>query len=116
DGPIRRPAQEVVRTVLVRASLLLRRAAECLRSECVLDACQGDSREDLMGLFLVTGGAGFIGSHLCASLLAHGHAVRVLDDLSSGTRGNLPAGVELIEGDIADPEVAAAALAGAAGC
>jgi UDP-glucose 4-epimerase len=40
----------------------------------------------------------------------------VLDDLSSGTRGNLPAGVELIKGDIADPRIVDRALAGAAGC
>ena len=40
---------------------------------------------------LVTGGAGFIGSHLIERLLAMGHAVRVLDNLSSGKRANLPA-------------------------
>ncbi|HET6236227.1 MAG TPA: NAD-dependent epimerase/dehydratase family protein [Acetobacteraceae bacterium] len=66
--------------------------------------------------FLVTGGAGFIGSHLCEALVGDGHAVRVLDDLSTGTRANLPAGVELIEGDIADPATMAEAVAGVDGC
>ena len=54
---------------------------------------------------LVTGGAGFIGSHTVARLLAGGHTVRVLDDLSTGKRENLaPFGsaVTLLEGDITD--------------
>lgn len=54
---------------------------------------------------LITGGAGFIGSHLVDALLAQGHAVRVLDDLSTGRKSNLPLAhpqVELIEGDVAD--------------
>jgi UDP-glucose 4-epimerase len=66
--------------------------------------------------YLVTGGAGFIGSHLCEALLHAGHAVRVLDDLSTGYRGNLPPQVELIEGDIADPLAVEAAVAGVDGC
>lgn len=55
------------------------------------------------GPVLVTGGAGFIGSHLVDGLVARGQAVRVLDDLSTGCRANLPASplVELIEGDVA---------------
>src|SRR5690606_9182986 len=63
---------------------------------------------------LVTGGAGFIGSHLVERLVADGHEVRVLDDLSSGQRSNLAAvasSVELIEGDIADPATVARAVA-----
>ncbi|HLB96175.1 MAG TPA: NAD-dependent epimerase/dehydratase family protein [Acetobacteraceae bacterium] len=66
--------------------------------------------------YLVTGGAGFIGSHLCDALVGEGHAVRVLDDLSTGKRANLPPGVELIEGDIADPDAVQAAVAGVDGC
>src|SRR5438128_1390573 len=53
------------------------------------------------GPVLITGGAGFIGSHLVDALLAKGYAVRILDDLSTGKRSNLPldnARVELIEG------------------
>ena len=53
---------------------------------------------------LVTGGAGFIGSHVVEALLAAGHAPAVLDDLSSGLAENLPAGVPLHVADIADPD------------
>jgi len=49
---------------------------------------------------LVTGGAGFIGSHLCEGLLARGYQVRVLDSLVYGRRENIPAAVEFIQGDI----------------
>lgn len=61
---------------------------------------------------LITGGAGFIGSHLTERLLAGGHTVRVLDNLSTGKRENLPvsAAVEFRRGDIRDrAEVNAAA-------
>jgi UDP-glucose 4-epimerase len=57
-----------------------------------------------MARFLVTGGAGFIGSHLVDALLQQGHAVRVLDDLSSGIREHLPRDIEFIEGDITNPQ------------
>ena len=56
---------------------------------------------------LVTGGAGFIGSHTVDLLLAGNVAVRVLDNLSSGHRDNLPDShplLEFIEGDIKDQE------------
>ncbi len=53
---------------------------------------------------LVTGGAGFIGSHVAEALVARGEEVVVLDDLSSGKRENLPDGVELVEGDIREPQ------------
>lgn len=58
-----------------------------------------------MARYLVTGGAGFIGSHLCERLCAEGHAVRVLDNLSTGQRENLAeivAEIEFIQGDIRD--------------
>jgi len=74
------------------------------------------SRRFAVGIYVVTGGAGFIGSHLADSLLADGHTVRVIDDLSTGRRGNLAAGVDLIEADVGDEAVLARALAGAQGC
>ncbi|WNW12063.1 NAD-dependent epimerase/dehydratase family protein [Pseudomonas sp. DTU_2021_1001937_2_SI_NGA_ILE_001] len=64
---------------------------------------------------LITGGAGFIGSHLVDALLANGRSVRVLDDLSTGKRSNLPlddARVELIEGNVADAALVARAVQG----
>lgn len=61
---------------------------------------------------LVTGGAGFIGSHVVQALLARGAHVNVLDDFSTGKRENLPASDDLriIEGDVADPHAVRAAL------
>lgn len=58
-----------------------------------------------MSVFLVTGGAGFIGSHLVDRLVERGHQVRVLDNFETGKRENLAASagkIELIEGDIRD--------------
>jgi len=60
---------------------------------------------------LITGGAGFVGSHLAAALAAD-NDVRVLDDLSSGSPDHVPAGAELIEGDVRNPETVAAAMDG----
>lgn len=51
---------------------------------------------------LVTGGAGFIGSHVAGNLAGQGHEVMVLDDLSGGSLENVPAGCEFIQGDITD--------------
>ncbi|MFN9367298.1 MAG: NAD-dependent epimerase/dehydratase family protein [Planctomycetia bacterium] len=51
---------------------------------------------------LVTGGAGFIGSHIVDALIAAGHAAAVIDDLSTGSRDNLPAAVPLHVADIVD--------------
>jgi nucleoside-diphosphate-sugar epimerase len=67
-----------------------------------------------MSRYLVTGGAGFIGSHLAEELVRRGHAVRVVDSLVTGKRGNLDhiPGVEFIEGDLADPAVARQAVQG----
>lgn len=64
---------------------------------------------------LVTGGAGFIGSHLVERLLADGWTVRVVDDESTGARGNLRGcwnapGLEFVAGDVGDAEVLSAAL------
>src|SRR5690242_17825722 len=61
-----------------------------------------------MARYLVTGGAGFIGSHIAESLLREGHHVRVLDNLATGRKGNLDAlsavgagsRFEWIEGDV----------------
>ncbi len=55
--------------------------------------------------FLVTGGAGFIGTNLVQRLLKEGASVLVLDDLSSGFMNNVPSGVDFVEGDIADSKV-----------
>jgi UDP-glucose 4-epimerase len=66
--------------------------------------------------YLVTGGCGFIGSHLCEALAARGHRLRVLDDLSTGSRANLLPGTELIEGDVADAATVRRAMAGVDGC
>lgn len=77
-----------------------------------------------MARYLVTGGAGFIGSHLVEELLRRGESVRVLDNLSTGKRANLEAATEaaraggatgtpeFLEGDVAEPGVAARAAAG----
>jgi nucleoside-diphosphate-sugar epimerase len=65
-----------------------------------------------MANYLVTGGAGFIGSHLSEALLSRGHRVRVVDDFSTGFKRNLREGVEFIQGDLAEPGVARQAAAG----
>jgi nucleoside-diphosphate-sugar epimerase len=66
-------------------------------------------------VFLVTGGAGFIGSNIVEALVASGRAVRVLDNLANGRRENLDAlgsRVEWMEGDIRDPDACRRAVAG----
>src|SRR6202171_376612 len=67
-----------------------------------------------MALYLVTGGAGFIGSHLTEELARRGHAVRVSDTLVTGHRRNLAhiPGVEFLEGDLADQDFATRAVNG----
>ena len=78
-----------------------------------------------MSLYVVTGGAGFIGSHLTSALVERGDRVRVVDDLSGGRLENLAAlglgnpgdgtPVELFRGDVCAKELLAAALRGAEG-
>jgi UDP-glucose 4-epimerase len=65
-------------------------------------------------LFLVTGGAGFIGSHITDRLLADGHEVRILDNFSTGKPDNIPQSdrVSVIEGDVGDIETVASAMQG----
>ena len=72
-----------------------------------------------MSKILVTGGAGFIGSNLCESLLADGHEVTCLDNFSTGFRANIepffllyPDRFRLIEGDIRDIDMCRAAVYG----
>ena len=67
-----------------------------------------------MASYLVTGGAGFIGSHLAEELLRRGHRVRIVDSFVTGKRANLATLVqaELHEGDLAEPGVAERAVAG----
>jgi UDP-glucose 4-epimerase len=69
-----------------------------------------------MACFLVTGGAGFLGSHLVDALLRQGHLVRVLDDLSSGHRHNLPRQLQFLHGDITDPTTVEEAFEGIDAC
>ena len=52
---------------------------------------------------LVTGGAGFIGTHLCRRLLKEGHKVVVVDNESNGTRENVPSQAGFVLGDVARP-------------
>jgi UDP-glucose 4-epimerase len=66
-----------------------------------------------MNSYLVTGGAGFIGSHIVERLAREGHRVRVLDDLSSGKESNLAplrGDIELIRADIRDQSAVANAM------
>lgn len=65
-----------------------------------------------MANYLVTGGAGFIGSHISEALVRRGQRVRVVDSLVTGYTRNVRDGVEFVQGDLADPAVAKAAVAG----
>lgn len=67
-----------------------------------------------MASYLVTGGAGFIGSHIVEELVSRGQEIRVLDNLTTGCRENLSDldGVDLLVGDVADPAVAVKAVTG----
>lgn len=68
-----------------------------------------------MATYLITGGAGFIGSHLAERLIARGDRLRVLDSLTTGRQTNLPAGTDLVQADIRDAAVVAKAMRGVDG-
>jgi UDP-glucose 4-epimerase len=69
----------------------------------------------MMARWLVTGGCGFIGSHLVDALVERRDEVRVLDDLSTGDAARLPANVDLIVGTVAEPQTVANAMDGVDG-
>lgn len=69
-----------------------------------------------MATYLVTGGCGFIGSHLCGALIARGDDVRILDDLSSGSIGNLPGQADLVRGNVANLDTVTQAMMNVDGC
>jgi UDP-glucose 4-epimerase len=69
-----------------------------------------------MAKYLVTGGCGFIGSHVVPLLLKHGHEVLILDDLSTGKRSNIPSDVTVIVGDVGNAPTVIEAMAGVDGC
>lgn len=66
--------------------------------------------------YVITGGAGFIGSHLAKLLLKENHQITILDDLSTGSIKNLPQDVNFIEGNILDDSALAKAFEGVDGC
>ncbi|MDX2162617.1 MAG: NAD-dependent epimerase/dehydratase family protein [bacterium] len=61
---------------------------------------------------LVTGGAGFIGGHVCERLAAEGHTPIILDNLSTGSHANIPAGAVFLQGDVRSPQAVETAFAG----
>lgn len=68
------------------------------------------------GRYLVTGGCGFIGSHLAERLIALGHRVRILDNLSTGNVANAPGEAELVIGDVTDEATVREAMCDVDGC
>lgn len=69
-----------------------------------------------MAGYVVTGGCGFIGSHLVDALVAEGHRVHILDDLSTGDGSRVPDGARLTVGDVADADLVREVMEGADGC
>ncbi|WP_435154484.1 NAD-dependent epimerase/dehydratase family protein [Haladaptatus sp. DFWS20] len=76
-----------------------------------ITSSDGDELGPSGQIILVTGGAGFVGSHL-VNALTKTNEVRVLDDFSSGSRGNLPDGVAIFDGDVRDPKTVREAMDG----
>jgi UDP-glucose 4-epimerase len=80
-----------------------------------VDSCSFTRRRtrkwDELSRVLVTGGAGFIGSHLCDALLRRGDEVVAVDDLSTGSRDNLDSEVELVEASVTDGDAVRGVLA-----
>ena len=68
-----------------------------------------------MAFFLVTGGCGFIGSHLVDALVTQGHRVRILDNLTTGREENAPTAAELVVADVTDSEAVKHCITGADG-
>ena len=64
---------------------------------------------------VITGGTGFVGTNLSRHLLARGHDVKILDDLSSGLESNVPDGAQFIKGTIVDAQLVKQTIAGADG-
>ena len=69
-----------------------------------------------MAKYLVTGGCGFIGSHLVENLLGDGHHVKILDNLSTGKREHVPPHCEIIVGDVANKDTVTKCMQGVEGC
>ena len=69
-----------------------------------------------MATYLVTGGCGFIGSHLCDALIKRRDHVRILDNLSTGSLDNAPPAAEFVRGSVADSEAVTDAMQGVDGC
>lgn len=75
-----------------------------------------EAKRTAMSTYLVTGGCGFIGSHLSEKLIADGHQVRILDNLSTGKFENKAAAAQFTHGDVADAGTVMQAMAGVDGC
>ena len=75
-----------------------------------------DLGERELDTYAITGGAGFIGSHLADALLRAGHHVRVIDDFSTGRIDNLDERCEIVRGDVRDAAIVRRALIGVSGC